>query len=308
MTNLIIIGTGALALLFGSRLAAAGIDISILGTWVEGLDALEKEGIRVAFPDGEQSYPVRVFKDPAELPESQYALVLVKSWQTERAAKQLTQLLSSDGVALTLQNGFGNVEILSNYLGEERTAQGITTYGATLLKPGLVRPGGEGLISLQEHPRLSKIAKLFQQANLAVQMIPDLTSMIWGKLVINAAINPVSALLGVKNGQLLESSFSKELMAMVALETAQVGQAVGVEFTFSDPVQAVEAVAEATAENKSSMLQDIIRGAPTEIDVLCGAVVELGRKYGVDTPYNHMLWNLVKARVEFTGNQINEDS
>jgi len=308
MTNLIIIGTGALALLFGSRLAAAGIDISILGTWVEGLDALEKEGIRVAFPDGEQSYPVRVFKDPAELPESQYALVLVKSWQTERAAKQLTQLLSSDGVALTLQNGFGNVEILSNYLGEERTAQGITTYGATLLKPGLVRPGGEGLISLQEHPRLSKIAKLFQQANLAVQMIPDLTSMIWGKLVINAAINPVSALLGVKNGQLLESSFSKELMAMVALETAQVGQAVGVEFNFSDPVQVAEAVAEATAENKSSMLQDIIRGAPTEIDVLCGAVVELGRKYGVDTPYNHMLWNLVKARVEFTGNQINEDS
>lgn len=307
MSELTIVGTGALALLFGSWLAAAGIDISILGTWVEGLDALEKDGIQVAYPDGEGSFPVKVFRDPAELPTSRYALVLVKSWQTERAARQLLQFLSSDGVALTLQNGFGNKEILSEYLGEKRTAQGITTYGATLLKPGLVRPGGDGLISLQEHPRLPGLVDLFQKADLAVQLIPDLTSMVWGKLVINVAINPLSALLGVKNGQLLESSYSRELMALVARETSQVGHAMGVEFNFTDPVQAVEAVAEATAENKSSMLQDVIRGAPTEIDVLCGAVVELGHKYGVDTPYNQLLWKLIKARVELTGTQINED-
>jgi len=299
MIELLIVGTGAMALLFGSRLAGAGVKVSFLGSWKEGITAIKDNGIRVAGPEGERVYPARVFSDPAEIPQIQMALILVKSWQTERAAVQLAQVLSREGLVLTLQNGLGNLEILSDILGLDRVAQGVTTSGATLLEPGLVRMGGEGLISIQEHPRLPAMLELFQGAGLSVQQLPDLTSLVWGKLVINVAINPLTALLGVRNGLLLESKSARQVMGQAADEAAEVARAMGIELNFSNPLKASEAVAEVTADNKSSMLQDINRGAPTEIDVLCGAVTRLGRKYQVETPTNQLLWSLVKARAEF---------
>ncbi len=100
MTELLIVGTGAMALLFGSKLAGAGVKVSFLGSWKEGISALKEKGIRVAGPEDERVYPARVFSDPAEIPQIQLALILVKSWQTERAAAQLAQVLSPEGLAL----------------------------------------------------------------------------------------------------------------------------------------------------------------------------------------------------------------
>ncbi len=298
MPEILIVGSGALALFFGSRLARAGVKVSFLGTWEEGLAALDRHGIRVADPQGIQSYPARVERDLSGLAKYQQALVLVKSWQTERAAEQLSCLLSDDGIALTLQNGFGNREILSRILGEPRTAQGVTTYGANLVEPGLVRPGGAGLISLQIHPRLTDLVNVLQLAELAVQQVPDLASLVWGKMIINIAINPLTALLDVPNGHLLESTSSRSLMGQAALEGARVAHALGVKLQFEDPARAAEAVAESTAANISSMLQDLRRGAPTEIEMLCGAVVELGKKHQVETPLNLILLNLIRSKVE----------
>ena len=302
MTEILIVGTGAMALLFGSRLAQAGIKVSFLGTWKDGINTINEKGIRVNGPDGQHVYQARAFSDPAEISQIQAALILVKSWQTERAALQLDQVLSPDGLALSLQNGLGNIEILTEILGLDRIAQGVTTSGATLLAPGEIRLGGEGLISIQEHSRLAGLLDLLKQAGLAVQQLPDLSGMIWGKLVINIAINPLTALLGVRNGLLLKSKSARQVMGLAALETAEVARALGIVLDYSDPLQAAEAVAEATAENESSMLQDIKRGAPTEIDMMCGAVSRVGKQYQVKTPINHLLWSLVKARVEIADN------
>jgi 2-dehydropantoate 2-reductase len=302
MAEVLITGTGAMALLFGAKLAANGVKVSFLGTWEAGLHAIKKKGIRVAAPGRELNFPAKVYKDPADIKNPRLALVLVKSWQTERAAAQLAQILHPEGIALTLQNGLGNMEILARELGEERTAQGVTTYGATLLEPGLVRSGGDGLISLQKHPRLAPLMEVFHTAGFAVQQVPDLSSLIWGKITINVAINPLSALLGVSNGDLLRSEYTRKLMGQAASEAARVAASQEIQLAYPDPGLAAEAVAEATEKNISSMLQDINRGAPTEIDQLCGAVVEMGHRNGVDTPVNQLLWDLVKALVDLSKN------
>ncbi|MDP2975648.1 MAG: 2-dehydropantoate 2-reductase, partial [Anaerolineales bacterium] len=203
--SILIIGTGALATLFAARLSATGVDVTMLGTWQAGLDALRKEGARLAAADGvERAYPVRVIYDPAECRGARFALVLVKAWQTERAARQLTSCLAEDGLALTLQNGLGNREILSESLGLGRVALGVTTTGATLLGPGLVRLGGEGTISLEAHPRLAALEAMLRAAGFAIDVVADARSLLWGKLVVNAAINPLTALLRVPNGELLQ--------------------------------------------------------------------------------------------------------
>ncbi|MBE2233415.1 MAG: 2-dehydropantoate 2-reductase [Anaerolinea sp.] len=294
--SLLLLGTGALASLFGARLAAAGVDVTMLGAWPEGLAALRTQGVRLVEADGSQrAYPVRAVADPAECRGIPHALVLVKAWQTGRAAQQLAACLPADGLALTLQNGWGNRERLEQVLGPDRVALGSTTLGATLLAPGVVRVGGQGPVTLGSHPRIQPLAELLAAAGFEVRMAEDVAGLAWGKLVINAAINPLTALLRVPNGELLARPAARELLSLAAGEAAAVGLAQGLHLPFNDPVAAAEEVARRTAANHSSMFQDVQRGRPSEIDAICGAVVEAGQRVGVPTPVNRTLWLLVAA-------------
>ena len=285
MNNILIVGTGALATLFAARLSQAGNQIAMLGTWKAGLDALRKEGARLVDIDGvEHHIEVQATDDPRTCSGIKHVLVLVKAWQTERVAVQLKECLAENGLVLTLQNGLGNRETLAQSLELRRVALGATTAGATLLGPGLVRTGGEGIISIERHQALGPIEEALKSAKFNVNVVEDAQSLIWGKLVINAAINPLTALLRVPNGKLLESPSAREMMGALASETAQVAKAKKIQLPFSDPIAAAEEVAGKTAANHSSMLQDVLRGAPTEIDAICGAVVKAAQIHNFDTP------------------------
>jgi 2-dehydropantoate 2-reductase len=298
-TPILIVGTGALATLFAARLARAGHQITMLGTWQTGLHALRTEGARLVDASGnEHQFRVDAIDDPSACRGIRHALVLVKAWQTERVAVQLRECLASDGLAVTLQNGLGNREMLAQSLGIARVALGTTTTGATLLGPGLVRAGGEGIISIEQNPVLGPIETALRSAGFKVDIVNNAQSLIWGKLVINAAINPLTALLRVPNGELVERASARQLMAALASEAAQVARAENISLPFSDPVAAAEEVACKTAGNHSSMLQDILRGAPTEIDAICGAIVKAAERHNVETPVNRVCWKLVKAIAE----------
>jgi len=290
--SLLIVGTGALATLFAARLAAAGVDVTMLGTWPEGLAALREKGASL---DGEAGSLVRVADSPQTCHEVKYALVLTKAWQTERAARQLVDCMADDGLVVTLQNGLGNDGVLSGYLGQSRVGRGVTTLGATLLGPGVVRPGGDGTVTLEAHPRLISLEEMLRVARFNVNVVEDAQSLVWGKLVVNAAINPLTALLQVKNGELIENIPAHTLMGKLAREAALVAEALGVTLPFPGPERAAEEVVQRTAENTSSMLQDILRGAQTEVDVINGAIVCFGEKNNVPTPVNRVMWSLVKA-------------
>jgi 2-dehydropantoate 2-reductase len=294
--EILIVGSGAMASLFAARLASAGVWVTILGSWPVGLDALETQGVQLEEGrDRYRSFPVRVARDADDCRGTYLAIVLVKSWQTGRTARQLATCLEPEGLALTLQNGLNNDRILAEALGWERVALGVTTSGATLLAPGRVRPVGSGTISLGDHLRLRPIATLLEQAGFSVEVVANPASLVWGKLAINSAINPLTAILQVSNGQLLERPVWRTLLSRTAEETAAVAAALGIPLPYTDPTAAVEKVARLTAGNTSSMLSDILRGSPTEIEAINGAVVEAGIKVGVATPLNQSLWQLVNA-------------
>ena len=296
MNKILIVGTGALATLFAARLTQAEYQVMMLGTWREGIHALQKDGARLVDTKGrEKRFPVRATSDPRECAGATQVIVLVKAWQTERVARQLSDCLADEGLVLTLQNGLGNRETLTRDLGQGRVALGSTTTGATMLGPGLVKAGGEGIISLEQNPALGPMEEALRLAGFNVQRVDDPESLIWGKLVINAAINPLTALLRVKNGELLERPFAREVMKALARETAQIARAENIALPFDDPVARAEDVAHKTAANTSSMLQDVLRGAPTEIDAICGAVVRTAEKHKLGAPVNWTCWQLVKA-------------
>jgi len=323
-SDLLIVGTGAMATLFASRLTSAGCAVTMLGAWPDGLAALREQGARLVDANGhEQRFSVRVVDDARECKNIKHALVLVKAWQTDRAARQLADCLAQDGIAVTLQNGLGNREILAKYLDVlfttesteniekkqkkgsvnsmvkdsplSRVALGTTTTGATLLGPGLVKAGGEGKISIEAHPALGPLEEALRNAKFDVEIVRDAKSLVWGKLVINSAINPLTALLKIPNGELLKRPSARALMRALVEETAAVAAAEKIKLPFSDPADAVEEVARKTALNHSSMWQDVQRGAPTEIDAICGAISRMGKQYQIATPINDACWQLVQA-------------
>ena len=290
--DVLIVGSGALATLFAARLAAAGINITLLGTWQEGLAALRKSGARL---DGVGGFQILVTDDPRACRGAKYALVLVKSWQTERAAHQLADCLADDGLAVTFQNGLGNDEILTGILERRRVSRGVTTLGAALLGPGIVRSDGAGVVTVEAHDRLKGLESILRVANFTVNVVEDLQPDMWGKLIVNAAINPLTAILRVKNGELLTNPDARELMGKLACEAALVAEKLGIAIPFANPELAVAGVAKQTAENLSSMLQDVLRGTQTEVDVINGVVVRAGEEKSVPTPVNRVVWSLVKA-------------
>lgn len=293
--SILIVGSGALACLFAARLAAVGEPVSMLAGWPEGLRALQTNGVTLEVGGAQHTYPVTASADPLDFAGARAALVLVKAWQTPRAAQQLQACLAADGVALTLQNGLGNQQALAAQLGNTRVAVGVITTGATLIAPGRVRWGGEGVISLGEHPALDGLATRLQEAGFQVNVGQDIASLQWSKLAINAAINPLTALLQVPNGELLARPSAAELSAQLAAEAAAVAAALSVPLSFTDPAAAALEVARRTASNFSSMLQDVQRGAQTEIDAICGAIVQAGLEAGVPTPVNETMWKLINA-------------
>ena len=213
-SDLLIVGTGAMACLFAARFSMAGIPVMMLGSWPAGVKALSQNGVKLVEPDGcEFNTPVSISADPLDCTGMRLGLILVKSWQTERAAQQLSTCLGQDGLVLTLQNGVGNREILVQHLGSQRVAVGSTTSGATLLAPGVVRAAGEGVITLGIHAQLAPLSDLLGKAGFVVETVSDIQSIQWGKLVINAAINPLTAILGVSNGELLKRPSSRSLLS-----------------------------------------------------------------------------------------------
>lgn len=285
-----ILGTGALACFFGARLSRVA-EVALAGTWTEGIAAIKRRGIAVETPGGEVTFDVKAFRLGTPQPAADLVLVLVKAWQTARVAGEVAALTTGGGCVLSLQNGLGNVETLG-----ERALPGVTEQGATLLGPGRVRPGGEGMTHIAGPEAL---AEVFRSAGLDARAVDPAegTSLVWGKLAVSAGINALGAILNVPNGELLARPEARTLMENAANEVAAVARAKGIVLPFADAAAEARRVAAATARNRSSMLQDVLRGAPTEIDAINGAVVREGRRRGVPTPANETLLRLVAARI-----------
>lgn len=288
--------------LFGAKLRPYA-DVILVGHWPAQLKALQRGPLCLVTADG-QELPVSLAAtdDLEAVGSAEIVLIVTKASKTEQAARETARILAPDGLAITLQNGLGNLEILAAQVGAERATLGVTMMGATLDGPGRLRLGGSGPTVLASRPavadRLEAFAALLDQAGLEVTLAENVLGLVWGKLVINATINPLSALLQVPNGALIESEWARALMRQAAREVAAVAAALDITLLFEDAAAQVEQTAYRTATNFSSMLQDVLRGAETEIEAINGAVIRAAETAGVATPANRLLYGLVRAYEE----------
>ncbi len=293
-----VIGAGAMGSLFGGILSAVA-DVTLVDPWQAHVEAINQHGLRIVSSEGERTVQVKAVSLAEEVGVVDLAIVFVKSHQTAWAAEIARGLLGPQGLALTLQNGLGNGETLARVVGEERACLGVTAHGATLLGPGQVRHAGKGATHLGRTPliagKVAAVADLFAAAGLDVHIVDDVDSLIWGKLVINVGINALTALMRVKNGVLEQVEPFCQVMDAAVQEAVGVAQALGVNLPYPDAVERVRSVCRATAANRSSMLQDALRGQLTENEVINGAIVRQAARLGIAVPVNQMLYSLIKG-------------
>ncbi|MBM4435072.1 MAG: 2-dehydropantoate 2-reductase [Chloroflexi bacterium] len=226
------------------------------------------------------------------------AVVCVKTYGTAWAADVAARILAPDGVVATVQNGLGNVEELAKRVPRERISLGVIYVGAEMVD-GKLAATGSGRVELArpEHAgareRLERLAAAMAAGGMTVGVVDDPWPSVWTKLVVNAAMNPTTAIFGVTNRELPAHQAGRPIADDLARETARVASAAGVPI---DP-EAAPGMWHAVASfvNRSSMLQDMSAGRPTEIDAISGAIAREGARLGVPTPVNEAMAILVRA-------------
>jgi 2-dehydropantoate 2-reductase len=296
-----IIGSGAMGSLFGGRLALSGQEVVLYDVYREHVDTINKAGLSIEdAATGEVTlvHP-KASADPESVANSDVLIIFVKSTTTEEAAAKFKAFAKTGTIVLTLQNGLGNEEILRRHFGPQRTAAGVTSQGATFLGPGKIRHAGKGPTHMAmadgDSGKLTAFAAALTAAGFETYVDKDVMGMVWSKLLINVGINALTALLNVKNGQLLDYEDVKSLMADLVMEAVVVAKARGVHLTYEDPIATVYDVARKTGANASSMLQDFQKNRQSEIDFMNGAIVREAKALGIPAPVNEAMTRLVRT-------------
>lgn len=307
------IGAGGMGSLFGGQLADAGVhEVWLVDPWTEHVNSVRQHGLELVNVDGSTNrIRVNATTDSAEVAEYgpvDLAFIFVKGYATERATRQAARLLADNGMMVTLQDGLGNREVLVDVAGEEHVIQGVTGHVGTILEAGRVRHAAAGTTYLTDsqsvpRDRVDLVASALNTAGITTHVEANIDRYIWGKLIVSAGIYPLTALLRVHNGVLAEENAARHLLKLIVGEASAVAYARGITLPYdSTPIEHVLAVARETGANRSSMLSDILRGMPTEIDTINGAIAREGERLNVPTPINAVLVALVKA-LENTPNE-----
>ncbi len=296
-----IMGPGALGLLFAGYLQRGGAGVVLIDEDGERADLFNREGVRWegAAADFRFTVPAMVgFPDPGSI---DLAVLCVKAYHTSRAAEQIGES-GYRGPVLTLQNGLGNGEIIARACPGAGVIVGATSEGASLEAPNHVRHAGGGETVFgplgEGNPGgefLGELIGVMKKGGLRAALSDNPEGIVWSKAVVNAGINPLTAILSVRNGVLLDIEPARALMAGLVGEAYAVARRKGVAMLYNDPVARVEEVCRLTASNYSSMCLDVRNRRRTEIDFINGAVVRAGAALGMESPLNDVMLKLLRA-------------
>jgi len=298
--KIVIVGPGAMGCLLGAFLSKSKEEIWMLDRSPQRAEKIQEKGIKVQGVSGDWQAQVKATAQAKEIGAADLVIITVKSYDTKDTLKAIQPLLGERTLILTLQNGLGNIEIISELSSPERVLGGITNQGATLLDAASIRHAGtgdtvigrlDGKISVE----MRSIRELFNKTGLETRISKDIKALLWSKLIINVGINALTAITRLPNGKLLEFEGTRKILEAAVTEAVRVAKRKRIKIIYDDPLSKVEAVCQATAGNISSMLQDVLRGKHTEIDFINGVIVRQAQGLGIPTPVNSVLTNLVKA-------------
>jgi 2-dehydropantoate 2-reductase len=295
-----VVGAGAMGSIFGARLAGGGHDVVLVDVARPLVDKINEAGITVRRGDESTTTPVRATADPSEIGAVELVVFFVKCYHTASAAELARPLVGPDTIVASLQNGWGNGDVLAAAFPPEQVVVGVTYNSGLLVEPGVVvhpadQPTLVGNFTDGDAERASRVVAALESGGLAATVASPVRPEIWKKLILNAATLPTAALTGMNAGALVAHEQMRELVAETAREATAVARALGYDISADERVDAILSLLEKAGPTRASMLQDFEAGRRTEIDVINGAVVKAADGSGVPTPLNRAFVALVKG-------------
>ena len=312
--RILVFGAGAVGSVLGGFLAKGGHEVTLLGrAW--HLEAVRRQGLDITGLWGTHHVDrLATATAPEEVPRRDgfdWVFVCVKAYQTASAADTLGEFLGPRTLVCAFQNGLGNYDILSQRVSPERVALGRVIFGVEL-SPGRAQVtvcADDVLIGAPDprvpSARMAELALALDAAGIPTRATTDILTAVWAKALYNCALNGLSTLLEVPYGRLPEHPAARRMMDAVIEEAYRAAWAHRIRLEPSEAQAYLELLftrlIPPTATHQSSMLQDIRRGKPTEIDALNGALVRLARQAGLSAPANELITRLVHAKERFAG-------
>ena len=314
-----VVGAGAMGASYGGHLARTGHEVTLVDTWQDHVDTINRDGLRLDGVLGEHRLKLPAHSS-APGGDADVAIVFVDANNTAKAAKTLAGLLAPDGVAVTFQNGIGNVEKLQAALGAERVLGGSSMCSAATGGPGRVvlthmgttsvgetGAGGTGAAGGGGEPsqRVQAILEALRGAGFEAVHQPNIMGLIWQKFVVNCGVNAIAATTGLRSGEIVRVPELDAFQNRILEEVMAVTKAKGIQMP--DPEVAAKLKSNAHKKfNKPSMLQHVEAGRRTEIEALNGALVREAKALGVAVPNNEALVALLKGRELHQQRRIHE--
>ena len=296
--HVVVVGPGAIGCVLAVRLALAPSrpHVTLLDHRADRAARLSARPVVLHAAEGDLQARVPVRTAPEDPPD--LVILATKAGAAIAAARAAARWIGGAPL-LAIQNGLGVVEAVAEALPRTAVVAGVLYQAANVVAEGEVchvanEPTFFGYLGRAPDALVARIAALLESAGLAARVEEDLAPQVWGKAIINAALNPVAALAGVRNGEVASRLSLRALAQGIADEGQAVADAEGVRLPYASAAEATLETARRTAENRCSMLQDLEAGRPTEIEFLNGELVRAGERCGVATPANRAVATLLR--------------
>ncbi len=304
--RVLVVGAGGVGGYFGGRLALSDVDVAFVARGAH-LAALQAGGLRVRSVRGDFEVDVRATDDWSSLEPPDYALVTVKSYDTDQVGEALAGVVGPDTAVVSLQNGVDNEDRLAAAVGEQRVVGGAAYIFSTITEPGVVsHTGGPARLAVGEmgggtSPRVGALVAAFREAGVDIDEADDIRAVLWSKFSFICAQAGVTASTRLPIGEVLAAPAGRELFHTLSREVCAVGAAEGVALPADLPDRNLGFADRLEPGSTSSLYHDLVHGNRMELDALLGAVVRRGTEHGVDVPASRAVYGVLAPWAERAG-------
>ena len=285
--KMVMMGSGGVGGYYGARLQQAGHEVAFVARGAHA-EAMRKNGLRIRSELGDAHLTVRVLEDPAQAGAADLAVIAVKLWDTEDAARAVARVPRA--AVVSLQNGVDKDEVLVSVLGRDRVLGGVTHIAAVIAEPGVIAQTGKlqrvtlGELDGSRTPRLQAAADAFRSAGVETVVSDDIRRVTWEKFVFLSALSGLTALTRKPIGEVRANPATRSLLLEALREAVAVARAEGAGLDDAFAQKQLETIDSLPAGMLSSMAQDLLRGRRLELPWLSGAVVRRAEKHGLRVP------------------------
>lgn len=302
-----VLGAGGVGGYFGAKLAAAGHDVTFVARG-KHLDAMLRNGLRIVSPLGDIIVENPKAVDHVDkVGQADLVLVAVKLWDTEAAAESLRSVVKGNTAVLSLQNGVHKDKILAKYLPGESILGGVCYIAAVISEPGVITHSGsmQKLVFGEYDGRHSERVQAFlgacEMAGITAEISPTIRRLIWEKFVFLVGLSGTTACIRKQIGPIRDNQRTRAFLLEVMREAVLIGRANGVDLPLDFAEDRLAFCDTIPATMTSSMHHDLDRGNRLELPWLSGGVAGFGREFGIPTPKNDAIVDILELYAAGSG-------